>query len=67
MTIALSILSSGISEFWKDFFVFGWVKVVISGQFGHVQASSAAALAELYGRNVRRDGAMSSAFLSLRS
>ena len=52
MTIALSILSSGISEFWKDFFVFGWVKVVISGQFGHVQASSAAALADLYGRNV---------------
>ena len=52
MRIALSILSPGISGLWKDFVVFGWVKVVISGQFGDIQASSAAALAELYGRNV---------------
>lgn len=45
MRIALSALSSGISGFWKEFFVFGWVKVVISGQFGDVQASSAVAFA----------------------
>ena len=67
MGIALSVLFSGISGLWKGFSVLGWVKVVISGQFGDVQATSAAALAELYGRNVRRDRAMSSAFLSLRS
>ena len=50
-----------------DFFVLGWATGEISGQFGDVQSSSAAALAELYGRNVRRDRGMSSAFLYLRS
>ena len=52
MRIALSVLFYGISGLWKGFFVLGWAKGEISGQFGDVQASSVAALAELYGRNV---------------